>query len=167
LSVDGPTLVDLADNPPDTRYDASVTFGSAIRLNGYTLNSTIAAGGVLPVTLGWDSLAEVSKDYTLTVGMVDASGKLVTQADGMIPGYPTSQWQVGESFARARPLRIPATLPPGTYSLYVGWYSLPDVTRLPAQGDGVRDDVYYLPTSITVTAPSAAPVVTLSVTTTP
>ena len=27
LSVDGPTLVDLVDNPPDTRYDASVTFG--------------------------------------------------------------------------------------------------------------------------------------------
>ncbi len=160
LSVDGPTLVNLVDNPPDTRYDASVTFGSAIRLNGYTLNSSVAAGGVLPVTLGWDSLAEVNKDYTLTVGMVDASGKLVAQTDGMIPGYPTSQWQVGESFVRPRPLRIPATLPPGSYTLYVGWYLLPDVTRLPAQGDSVRDNLYFLPTTITVTAPQAAPAAT-------
>jgi hypothetical protein len=53
------------------------------------------------------------------------------------------------------------------YTLYVGWYSLPDVTRLTAQGDGVRDNVYYLPTSITVTAPTASPSVTPSVTAQP
>jgi hypothetical protein len=92
----------------------------------------------------------MTADYTLTVGMIDADGSLIAQADAQPPGYPTSAWLPGIAFADTRLLTVPAAAPPGEYRVYVGWYSTPDLVRLPARGEPVRDDLLVLPTPVRI-----------------
>lgn len=146
LTVAGPTLVDPTLPEPVPAVRTQVLFGDAIQLMGYTLPDTVVvAGETLPISLVWDARAAIDADYTLTVGLVNADGALVAQADDPIPGYPTSAWVSGRPFAHERVLELPPNLPSGEYRVYVGWYSTPDLVRLAVSGDDARDNVLYLP----------------------
>ena len=150
LTVDGPVLVDPTQPGPIFAATLPASFGDGIRLLGYTLPESVTAGEALPVQLVWDAAAPLAQDVTLTVGLVDAAGALVAQADGAIPGYPTSAWVVGRPFSSARMLDMPPDLPEGSYRVYVGWYTTPDIVRLPVSGEGVRDNLLYLPGELRV-----------------
>jgi hypothetical protein len=150
LTVEGPVLVDPTLPVPQAAQTTDVRFGEGIRLLGYTLPDTAEAGGTLPVGLVWDAVGPISGDYTLTVGLVNAEGELVAQADDPIPGYPTDVWVSGRPFHSERMLPLPDHLPAGTYTVYIGWYSTPDIVRLPVTGDGARDNLLYLPMSVEV-----------------
>ena len=115
-------------------------FGGAIRLEGYSLE---AAQGELAVTLNFRPLMPMTRDYTLTVGLMSAGGEIIVQADGPVAGYPTSAWLPNVALAETRRLALPGAVPDGA-ALFVGWYTLEDGARLPVEGAQARDNLLFL-----------------------
>ena len=105
---------------------------------------------MVDVTLLWRFVQSMDTDYVATIQLLDDAGELVAQADGDVPGYPTSYWRAAPPFPDARTLAIPPDTPPGTYRLWVGWYRLPDGARLPVIADGAVNDLAPLPVTLTV-----------------
>lgn len=97
---------------------AGATFGGAIRLEGYVLNSD-------GVTLQWVCLTPVDRDFTVFVHALDAQGKVTAQSDAQPFHYPTSLWDPGEVVVDRHV--IPAA--PNTM-LEVGLYDLASGQRL-------------------------------------
>jgi hypothetical protein len=74
----------------------------------------------------------------LFIHLADATGWVHVQRDTESGWgfYPTIAWPVGPLIEDMRSLPLPADLPPGEYQVQVGWYSLPEVQRLPVTQDG-------------------------------
>jgi hypothetical protein len=152
LLLDAAAAVDWGYRAPDPQARTGATFGGAIVLDGVTLSAARAApGAAVDVTLLWRMLQEMDLDYVATLQLLDDRGGLIAQADGDVPGYPTSVWRAAPAFPDARTLTIPAGTPPGVYRLWVGWYRLPDATRLPVVADGDANGLAPLPLTLEVT----------------
>jgi hypothetical protein len=93
---------------------------------------------VITVSLYWQALAPIAHNYVLFVHLTDAPGWVHVQRDTESGWgfYPTPVWPVGSLIEDMRSLPLPSDLPPGQYRVRVGWYSLPDVQRLPVTQDG-------------------------------
>jgi hypothetical protein len=94
------------------------------------------------LTLYWQTLTSLDKDYTVFVHSLSGEGKLLGQADGPPVGnhYPTSLWLSGEIVQDSR-------LVPAGDRYLVGLYDPVSGERLPAFGsDGTRlpDDAVVL-----------------------
>jgi len=103
-----------------------------VRLIGYTLEPAAPVPGeTLTVRLAWQAVEEMEDSYRVFVHFVGDDGRVVAQSDGEPVDWtrPTTGWAVGEVVVETREIALPATLPPGAYTLRVGLY-LPDGTRL-------------------------------------
>jgi hypothetical protein len=115
-----------------------------LRLAGETdaAPATYRPGGRLALTLYWQAAMPLSADYTVFVHLDDAAGALRAQSDGSPAdgNYPTSLWEPGEVVVDRRTLELPPDLPPGSYRLTVGLYSLENGARLtlPSGADQVE-----------------------------
>ena len=120
---------------PPLRHALQADFGGEISLLGYS-SGTLKAGQPLTVTWVWQTLSETTKDYTVFVHLVDASGRILAQVDeGPRAGaYPTSLWMKGEVVTDEHTLAVPASLPPGPYKLQVGFYLQETGERLLVDG---------------------------------
>ena len=49
---------------------------------------------------------------------------------------PTDAWQIGATIADRYAIALSTDMPPGDYSLRVGMYTWPDLTRLPVALNG-------------------------------
>ena len=142
-----------------------ISFGHKMRLLGYTVDrETIAPGESLTVTLYWQSEAEIDRDYSIFVHLLDEIDAVVAQADSY-PGmgtYPTSEWAVGDAIAERYTLRLPGTtFAPSSAVLEVGVYDYSTGKRLlaySAEGQPVGDNVMFHPISIEGTSPRGQPV---------
>ncbi len=127
-----PALKDLADA-------RGYRFGDRIELLGTRLEATsIPAGQPLRLRVFWRATAAPVRDYTVFVHVLDATGKVVAQADGQpVNGaYPTSWWLPGQVIEDAREVAL-SGLPAGAYQLALGVYDLASGERLPVTtGDG-------------------------------
>ena len=123
-----------------------VSFGGAMKLLGYDLPisntqypipNTLMPGDSLTITLYWQSLAEMSQDYSTFVHLLDETELIVAQRD-MYPGqglYPTSLWSVGDAIANRYVLLLPETaFAPNQAQLEVGLYDFATGERLLAYG---------------------------------
>jgi hypothetical protein len=113
-------------------------FGAAITLTGYAIEPPDPhPGDLLFVALRWDADAPIEASYTVGNYLLDADGQLVAQVDGVPAGgaRPTDGWQPGETIIDRHVFTLPADLPPDTYTLSIGLYEWPYMTRLPV-GDG-------------------------------
>jgi hypothetical protein len=132
---------------PTTSSDA--LFGEQVRLLGFTLKSTTAAGpgvyragGVLPISLFFDVTEPLNTDYSLFLHLCqDCEQPPLAGEDGPpLEGYlPTSSWLPGKPARDDRAIALPADLPPGQYTLLLGIYDPTDPTpagRLSVQGAG-------------------------------
>jgi len=115
----------LGDWPDPTIRVRDEDLGGIMRLESAGLADTTASGGdVLHLLLVWRPMQPLVTDYKLFVHLADERGQPVAQWDG----YPcfntarTSQWPAGEPTADHVLLRIPDDVPPGEYSLLVGFY---------------------------------------------
>ncbi len=107
----------------------AATFDHQLKLVGYTATQrTVKTGAILPVSLFWQSQADNLPNFTTFVQLQDAQGRAVALTERP-PVYPTDRWQKGTLLRDVHHVRIPATLPAGTYTLAAG-VLLPDKTRL-------------------------------------
>ena len=115
-------------------HENGATFDGRFRLLGYDAPESVLPGDLMTVTLHWTADAPDGRDYTVFVHLLDAAGQLVAQSDGQPRAgmYPTSIWSGGEHIVDEHALILPASLPPGDYSIRVGLYDAASGARLPA-----------------------------------
>ena len=121
----------------------AAAWNDGIGLRGYEVEpAALAPGDSLTITLFYEATAAPSANYTAFVhllGPTRADGSPVwAQADSEPCGgaRPTGTWQVGDQLRDMITLTIPLDAPAGEYSLATGFYSWPDLTRLPLASGG-------------------------------
>ncbi len=124
---------------PAIAHLQTVPVGDAITFLGWTgtpSNSsdyvTINRGQPLALDLIWRANRPVDTGYTVFVHLVDATGRVVTDADSPPSSgvYPTDRWVVGELVRDRHTLTIPADLPAGNYGIEIGMYRADTGERL-------------------------------------
>ena len=123
---------------PNHRVEAS--FGGVARLLGFSVSAEeVAPGDTLYLTLYWQALAPLDKEYTVFTHLLGennpaTNGPLWAGHDSQPDGgqYPTTAWQPGELVLDVHALAVPAEAPPGEYQLEAGLYLLATMARLPA-----------------------------------
>lgn len=112
-------------------------FGPEIRLLGYKLaEPEPGSGDPLALTLYWQPLTRLDRDYTIFVHVLDPSGETATGWDNMPcqDACPTAQWPAGRLVEDAHLIPLPPGMPAGEYRVAFGVYYLPTGERLPAYG---------------------------------
>ena len=89
-------------------------------------------GGHILLTLLWQSLQSVEKDYQVFVHLLNDRGEKVLQRDGqpVLWMRPTSTWRPGDEILDRYGLLLPPTLATGRYTLAVGLYDAVTGQRL-------------------------------------
>nr|WP_290665406.1 6-pyruvoyl-tetrahydropterin synthase-related protein [Ardenticatena sp.] len=115
---------------------------------------TPQAGRPFHLTLYWLNRGTLPTDENVFVHITPPNdGVPVAQYDGYPnSGFtPTTRWEAGEIIIAREVVELPASLPPGTYDVWVGMYDWRTLERWPVEGR--EDDRIYLGT-IEVRAPS-------------
>ncbi|MFQ6014164.1 MAG: glycosyltransferase family 39 protein [Anaerolineae bacterium] len=115
-------------------FPLQANLDNEVLLLGYTLNTNrVEAGETLLLTLYWQALRRMEKDYTVFTHLLDGENRIWGQMDGQPVGgtYPTSRWQVGEMVVDRYGLPVSPEAPPGEYEIEVGMYLLTTMERLP------------------------------------
>jgi hypothetical protein len=140
----------------EPQHPLAVNLGGKVRLLGYDLKAeSYKPGEVIGLTLYWQALTAVEKDYTVFTHLLGSYNPLT---NGLLwgghdsrPGggtYPTTVWEAGEIVIDEYGIPIQADAPPGEYQLEVGMYHLETMERLSVLDDSgaVRDDRILLGT---------------------
>jgi len=124
-------------------HPTDVQFGDVARVVGYDVRPTaVEPGGVVNVTVYWQTLARTEQPYAVFVHLLSEVGTMVAQRD-TYPGlgrYPTTRWKPGVVFADTYRVPIPKTAyAPDEGIVQVGLY-LPGGARLvtPEGDDALR-----------------------------
>ena len=124
------------DALPASLNRLDVTFGDKIKLLGYEMpEQRVRRGTPLPVTLYWQALAPVERDYTAFVHLFGRADQPIGQEDTYPGGGndPTSQWKPGEVLRdQHEVLAVPEARAPGAGTVDVGLYDFETKQRLPA-----------------------------------
>ncbi|MGC9520587.1 MAG: 6-pyruvoyl-tetrahydropterin synthase-related protein [Anaerolineae bacterium] len=113
-------------------YGQRADLGGEIALLGYDLSGDrLSSGDVLEVSLYWMAQRPLTQTYQSFVHLVYPEGRVWTQSDHLNPaGFPTNRWPQDRYIRDTHRLELPPDLPPGTYLLSVGLYTLADNRRL-------------------------------------
>jgi 4-amino-4-deoxy-L-arabinose transferase-like glycosyltransferase len=147
------TVITTIDRPrafeaPDPAIDLDIIFGQQVKLIGMDLpQSRLKAGETLPLTLYWQALAPLDKNWTVFVHLIDRDGHIITQQD-QIPGagqFPTTGWVPNEYLVDSYQLAVPADIAPDdeTY-LRIGLYDANDFSHLPVIEAGQSSNDYIV-----------------------
>lgn len=123
----------------DAPIRLEVNYGSLISLDEAVVPTMRArAGDTLVYTLRWRAIKTVDRSYTVFVHLRNRRGETVAWGDGLpVQGQkPTNTWAAGAVVVDARQMILPADLPPGKYTLWVGLYTPEDAQRLPIVSAG-------------------------------
>jgi hypothetical protein len=118
------------DYAPPVRAD--VRFGRSARLLGYGLEPREPhVGEVVALSYYWQALRRTTEDLTVFVHFVQGGKIGFGQDHGPLHGrYPTSQWKEGELVRERYRVRLPETLPPGEYDVWIGLWNAETGKRL-------------------------------------
>ena len=128
--------------------------GGLITLLGYSVDPVdVKTGEPLTVTLRWQAVGAMDKDYTVFIHLVGRDGHIWAQDDRLLEhgGVLTSAWRVGQLVPGQYRLEVPPDAPQGEYSLFVGLYYWETGERLPVwdeNGERVEDDAVLLETIV-------------------
>lgn len=125
--------------PPHFEHTVEVSFDDRISLTGYQLEPGNGPDQ-FRISLNWQALQPIAKDYTVTIQLLDQNQNLVAQVDKPPLGgaYPTSVWPPNQPIQDTYDLQLPATVQGGVYQLAIGLYDLQTLERLPvSQADEV------------------------------
>jgi 4-amino-4-deoxy-L-arabinose transferase-like glycosyltransferase len=120
-----------------------VTFGDRITLEAAQVGGLkIGSARVVTIHLALLAKTEIAQSYKVAVHVVDESGQVVAQHDGIPLGYlaPTTTWQPGELVGDRFAILLPPGLPPGLYRLRLVLYDEITLERLPVTNfEGMGD----------------------------
>ncbi len=114
-----------------------------IALHGFDAPQTAASGGVIPITLFWQSQVNLDRNLVILVHLTDEAGNIMAQADGVpVNGLRlTLSWRAGEVLVDEHTLQLPSDLEPGRYQLWTGFYDPDSGARLAVRaGEAVWGD---------------------------
>ncbi len=136
------------------QHPLEVDFGGEMQLLGYAWQTTaLRPGEKLYLTLYWQSLSAMDRNWSVFVHVVDTDEIIVAQRD-RYPGqglWATTLLQPGQTFADEYVIALPTTAyAPADLSVKVGLYDLQDGARLPTS---LGDTVVRLGTAALLAAP--------------
>ncbi|MCP4536120.1 MAG: hypothetical protein GY832_03145 [Chloroflexi bacterium] len=122
-------------NATDVEFGLAIGTGHSgvVRVLGYQISPrTVTPGGIVEVTVYWQTLAQIDQNYVVFIHLLSEVGTMAAQRDTH-PGlgrYPTTTWEPGVIFADTYRLHIPevAYTSDNCY-VQIGLY-LPDGPRL-------------------------------------
>lgn len=130
-------------------------FADLLLLRAVDLVTTSAApGGQVAVTLTWQGLQALPKDYTVFVHLLGPDGLVHGQVDAWpVSGTrATSGWSPGEIITDPYLITVPADAPPGLYQVEIGLYLLATNERLAVfNADSAPIDDRVLVDGLTIT----------------
>jgi hypothetical protein len=120
---------------PESATPVGAAFEGVGVLAGFTLTQTQET---LALALAWQATTTPQVGYHVFVHLEGEGGRVWAQSDGVPAGWnrPTTGWLSGEYVLDEHRLALPADLPAGTYTLYVGLYDPMSGERLAATGPG-------------------------------
>ncbi len=137
----GPVELPRQEPPPveslEIQNPMEADLGGRVRLLGYNIQSGFTPGSTIHLTLFWQALGKMDKDYTVFTHLVDAEGRPWGQKDNPpVDGfYPTSQWEAGEIVRDQYDMDISVDALLGEYQLEVGMYLAETGERLAVYGE--------------------------------
>ncbi len=108
--------------------------GGKVKLIGWAVDRKEARpGGEIKLTLYWECLSEMERDYTVFTHLLNGREEIVAQDDGQpVDGYyPTSLWGRGEVIRDEHTFHLGEDVAEGEYQIEVGMYILESGQRLP------------------------------------
>jgi len=120
-----------------------VNLGGQVTFLGYSAPERVKPGETLVLILYWRAEQPVQVSYSVFNHLLDATGQLRAQQDGLPVGgrYPTTSWKPGEVVPDLYEMIIPPDLPPGQYILQSGMYELASLRRLSVTGRAGEDAI--------------------------
>ncbi len=122
-------LYRIEGDPPRPNHPLDAHLEGGITLTGYDLYiAREVPEEIVPrvgVFLYWQAIQPVTNMLKVFVHILDTSGQLVSQHDG-IPAlwtYSTDVWTVGETVVDFHPVLFETALAPGSYTIRVGLYT--------------------------------------------
>jgi hypothetical protein len=108
----------------DIEQHVEIKLGDKVKLLGYNIEGSLRPGDHLRLTLFWQALSKMDRDYTVFTHLVDGKDRIWGQKDNPpVDGfYPTTQWEKGEIVRDQYNLVISPDAPPGEYQIEVGMY---------------------------------------------
>ncbi len=106
-------------------------FGAGLRLVALAMPSTRAKrGDAFAVFLEWQATGAIEKNYAVTLRLLDATGRTITQVDAEPRGGmpPMTVWRPGETITDARVVFVPTDAPPGVCRLVIALVGVDEPT---------------------------------------
>ncbi len=131
---------------PSIPHPLQTDLAHKVRLLGYGLSpDSLYSGETLHLTLYWQALAKIEKDYTVFTHLMDKEGRIWGQKDNFpVRGTrPTSGWLIGEIVVDEYDIPGRGDAPSGVYTIEIGMYDLISGERLTAfdaEGERLPDD---------------------------
>jgi hypothetical protein len=122
-----PALLPADALRPQPQRRANHSWNGQIHLSGW---SEEVRDQELVITLFWQARADVDRDYTAYVHLLDDTGQLVAQLDRPPDGYPTIDWRPGEVVMDSYVIALPSERPSSSFTLTTGFYYLPTLETL-------------------------------------
>ncbi|MBM4422848.1 MAG: glycosyltransferase family 39 protein [Chloroflexi bacterium] len=122
-----------------TRVEPPANFGGAVELIAFKILTPAAKPGEAASTITFWRILDLAAlgprapinyapEAQLFLHVLDSEGNFVAGSDRL--HAPAWNWHAGDTFAQIHRAPLLTDLPPGHYSLQVGIYTLPDMTRL-------------------------------------
>ena len=116
---------DVESEPvPPVPIDASLSDGSLRLLGTEVWPKAVEAGAALDLAPFWRVETQPTADLRLFAGLFDEGGRRWAQTDERPLGslFPVGDWPRDAVVRTPLQVSVPATTPPGTYRLELGWY---------------------------------------------
>jgi hypothetical protein len=123
-----------AANIQGLEHRVDVNYDGMVRLLGFGLSpAPVAPGGAIQLDLYWQSLAEMARDYSIGIHILDSNMRVIGARDSY-PGHgllPTTLWHVGEVIRDEYWVPIAADVPaPSVAKIQIALYDRTDQTDL-------------------------------------
>ena len=119
--------------------ELDAVFGDQLRLAGFELGvEEVRPGEAVPLTLYWEALTPLARDYSIFVHLTDENQILQAQRDSYPAkgNAPTSDWPAGVILPDAHEVTVPTTAPaPALLKVDVGVYDYSTGERLLVGGN--------------------------------
>lgn len=127
-------LVEVSTQPGTVapNFQMNLHFGDAIDLTSISIDDN----NPIRVTFSWQAVTDARPNYHLRLQLIDDSGRVWWEDTGARPVngyYPTGAWTKGETVTDYHEIKLDPFVPPGRYTLRVGFY-------VPFRAEGLLTD---------------------------